>query len=102
VPATTSSNSLALHDALPICQSSKSPGSSLGEFPGDALSKRAFPGAGEESRGIPENRLGSQRGRREPLPSEGQGSSGIPRDSSPADRKSTRLNSSHVKSSYAG
>src|SRR5437870_8764327 len=66
---------LSLHDALPICAA---PARALGGHPG-----RAARGSGS------------------PFPDAGQGSAAPPRSSPLPDRKSTRLNSSHVATSYA-
>src|SRR5690606_41800646 len=97
-PPTTAYRSLSLHDALPIC--------------GDQflLEQDAFVGPHRFlQRGDPDNRVAAGSDRRRTRPGEGVFDP-VPglvqvadpfEGERPVDRKSTRLNSSHVKISYA-
>src|SRR5690606_41913170 len=87
--ASTQPYTLTLHDALPICYSH-----------GQQVIQRA----------VPRERLGEGRGEAVPLPAGEQQAQHAGEQHQPAgggpvhpgqDRKSTRLNSSHVKISYA-
>src|SRR5207253_7218310 len=91
-PSPTAPSPLSLHDALPIC-----PGERPGRVPPRPLPLPAGGPAGPDPPGRP----------RQPLPAEAGGGTGGPGDrpdrggQAGGDRKSTRLNSSHVAISYA-
>src|SRR5207253_9909860 len=88
---TTAIESLSLHDALPICCSIR--GTTLRAAPGRPCTSRQCPTRQRYRPLVPIDR---------PLSSSGPARS-LLRDfaTRPADRKSTRLNSSHVAISYA-
>src|SRR5690242_21633298 len=86
-PATTEIYTLSLHDALPICQ-----GEHEGREPDGPFGRE--PAAERPEEQAPEQQLLADR-RHEPRHQHEQGQLQTP------DRKSTRLNSSHMSISYA-
>src|SRR5437868_15237318 len=79
-PPTTEIYTLSLHDALPIYRGIRAVGHRHGAAAGAREERRGLQGSGRAGSAIPE---------RPPL------------SRAPRDRKSTRLNSSHVSISYA-